>query len=97
MLFGADNDKGIRFNTETFALEVIDARTNPDQVLRHDEKNKVLAQLLVELQAPMALGVIYKNPGDSFENSWYAPRKNGLERTGRVNDVLRSSNTWTVS
>jgi hypothetical protein len=97
MLFGAGNNKGIRFNTETFALEVIDAKEDSDQILHHDEKNKVLAQLLVELQAPMALGVIYKNPGESYEKSWYAPRKNGLKRTGRVNDVLRSSNTWTVS
>jgi hypothetical protein len=97
MLFGADNEKGIRFNTETFALEVIDAKADPEQVLRHDEQNKVLAQMLVELTAPMALGVIYKDPGDSFEKSWYAPRKNGLKRSGRVNDALRSSNTWTVS
>ena len=97
MLFGADNEKGMHFNTETFSLEVIDAKAHPDQVLRHDEKKKVLAQLLVELKAPMALGVIYKNPGESFEKSWYAPRKNGLKRSGSVNDALRSSNTWTVS
>jgi len=97
MLFGADNDKGIHFNTETFALEVSDAKANPAQVLRHDEKNKVLATLLVELKAPVALGVIYKNLGESYEKSWYAPRKNGLKRSGHVNDALRSSNTWTVS
>lgn len=97
MLFGADNEKGMHFNTETFSLEVIDAKAKPDQVLRHDEKNKVLAGLLVELKAPMALGVIYRNPGESFEKSWYAPRKHGLKRSASVNDVLRSSNTWTVS
>jgi len=97
MLFGADNEKGMHFNTETFSLEVIDAKAKPDQVLRHDESNKVLAHLLVELPAPMALGVIYRNPGESFEKSWYAPRKHGLKRSGNVNDVLRSSNTWTVS
>ncbi len=97
MLFGADNEKGIRFNTDSFSLEIVDAKASPDQVLRHDEKNKVLALLLVELEAPMALGVIYKDPGESFEKSWYAPRKNGLTRTGKVNDALRSSNTWTVT
>ena len=97
MFFGADNEKGMHFNTETFSLEVIDAKAHPDQVLRHDEKKKVLAQLLVELKAPMALGVIYKNPGESFEKSWYAPRKHGLKRSASVNDALRSSNTWTVS
>ena len=97
MLFGADNEKGMRFNTETFSLEEIDAKASPDQVLRHDVKNKVLAQLLVELKAPVALGVLYKNPGESFETSWYAQRKNGLKRSAKVNDVLRSSNTWTVT
>ncbi len=97
MLFGADNEKGMAFNTDTFSLEVIDAKANPDQVLRHDEKNKVLAGLLVELQAPVALGVIYRDPAESFEKSWYAPRKNGLKRSAKVNDALRSSNTWTVS
>jgi 2-oxoglutarate ferredoxin oxidoreductase subunit beta len=97
MLFGADNDKGIHFNSETFSLEIVDAKARPEQVLRHDETNKVLANLLIELQAPMALGVIYKNPGESFEKAWYGSRKNGLTRTGTVNDALRSSNTWTVT
>jgi 2-oxoglutarate ferredoxin oxidoreductase subunit beta len=96
MLFGADDEKGMAFNADTFSLEVIDAKANPDQVLRHDEKNKVLAQLLVELQAPVALGVIYRDPGASFEKSWQA-NKNDLKRSAKVNDVLRSSNTWTVS
>jgi len=97
MLFGADNEKGIRFNPDNFSLEIIDAKASPDQVLRHDETNKVVAGMLVELKAPVALGVIYKNPADSFEKSWYAARKNGLKRSRRVADVLRSSNTWTVT
>lgn len=97
MLFGADNGKGIRFNPDNFSLEVIDAIAAPDQVLRHDEKNKVVAQMLVELTAPVALGVIYKNPADSFEKSWYAPRKNGLARSSSVADALRSTNTWMVA
>jgi hypothetical protein len=96
MLFGADNEKGIRFNPDNFSLEVIDAKATPDQVLCHDETNKVVANMLVELDAPVALGVIYKDPADSFEKSWYAPRKNGLMRTGKIADVLNSTNTWTV-
>jgi 2-oxoglutarate ferredoxin oxidoreductase subunit beta len=97
MLFGAENEKGIRFNMDDFSLEVIDARSFPDEVLAHNESNKVLAHLLVELTMPVALGVIYRNPADSFEKSWYAARRNGLKRTGNVSDVLRSTNTWTVS
>ena len=97
MLFGADNEKGIRFNPENFSLEVIDAKAAADQVLRHDVANKVVANMLVELESPVALGVIYKNAADSFEKSWYAARKNGLKRSSKVADVLRSTNTWVVS
>ena len=96
MLFGAHSEKGICFNTESFSLEVIDATANPEQVLRHDEGSKVLAQLLVELQVPMALGVLYRNPGDSFEKLWSAARPNGMKRSASVADALRRSNTWTV-
>ena len=96
MLFGADKEKGIGFDNDSFSLEVIDAKKNPDKVLRHDEKNRALAQMLVELQTPVALGVIYKDPGESFEKSWRG-ENNGLKRTRKLNDVLRSTNTWTVS
>jgi 2-oxoglutarate ferredoxin oxidoreductase subunit beta len=39
MLFGENSGKGIRFNPETYALEVIDATRSPGDVLVHDEKN----------------------------------------------------------
>jgi 2-oxoglutarate/2-oxoacid ferredoxin oxidoreductase subunit beta len=97
MLFGADDEKGVGFNQESFSLEVIDAKANPEQVLRHDETNKVVASMLIDLKLPVVLGVIYKNPADSFEKSWYAPRKNGLKRSSKVADALRSTNTWTVT
>jgi len=96
MLFGDDNRKGLRFNVDTFSLEVIDVTATPEQVLRHDETNKIIAQLLLDLSSPMALGVIYRNPAESFEKSWYAARENGLQRTSRVADVLRKTDTWTV-
>ena len=44
MLFGANNEKGIRFNPDDFSLEVIDATSATEQVLRHNETNKVMAQ-----------------------------------------------------
>ena len=97
MLFGTDNEKGIRFDAEAFSLEVTDARANQEQVLRHDETNKVLANMLVELVSPIALGVIYKNPAESFEKSWHALNGNRLKRRGKVADALRATNTWTVT
>lgn len=96
MLFGRDREKGIAFNAESFELEIVDAATQGDRVLKHDERNLALARMLVDLQEPMALGIVYANAADSFEESWYASRPGGLQRTSSVADVLRDTNTWTV-
>ena len=97
MLFGANNEKGIRFNTDSFELEVIDASTNIEQVLRHDVTNRAKAQLLVDLAEPVALGVVYKNTDNSsFEQSWHGAPGNGLRRSRSIKDLLRGANSWTV-
>ena len=96
VFIGADNEKGIRFNIDDFSLQVIDAKSNPEQVLRHDASNKVIARLLIELTGPVALGVIYNCPAESFEKSWYKAHENGLERTAKIADVLRDTNSWKV-
>ncbi len=95
MLFGTGHEKGIGLNTEALSLDVIDGKANPDRVLRHDEGNRTLAQMLVELNTPMALGVIYRDPGEPFEKSWRA-KKQGLKRARPVTEVLRGTNTWRV-
>ncbi len=96
MLFGEDNAEGIRFNPETFALEVIDAKESPDDVLVHDEGNAVLARLLVDLHLPVALGVIYKQPAQNFEDAFYAHHPTRMERTKSIGDFIRGPNPWTV-
>jgi hypothetical protein len=45
---------------------------------------------------PMALGVIHRRPGQSFETSFYAAHPTGMARTARVADVLRQTSTWSV-
>ncbi|MDJ0908702.1 MAG: 2-oxoacid:ferredoxin oxidoreductase subunit beta [Woeseiaceae bacterium] len=96
MLFGEDNAEGIRFNPETFALEVINAKESPDEVLVHDEGNAVLARLLVDLHLPVALGVIYKQPAQNFEDAFYAHHPTRMERTKSIGDFIRGPNPWTV-
>ncbi len=96
MLFGEDNSEGIRFNPETYSLEVINAKDSPDEVLVHDEGNPVLARLLVDLHLPVALGVIYKQPAQRFEDAFYAHHPSRMERTKSVADFVRGPNPWTV-
>jgi len=99
LLFGEDNSKGLRFNVGTMALEVIDAKAQPDEVIVHDERNPTLAQLLLSMQDPefpVAMGVVYRNPAEAYERAFYSSHVSGLKRTASVADVLRKTNTWNV-
>jgi 2-oxoglutarate ferredoxin oxidoreductase subunit beta len=96
MLLGPANDKGIRFNPATWSLEVIDAIESPDEVLVHDEGNALMAQMLIDLHLPVALGVIYRQPAVSFENAFYSHHPTRMKRTKRVRDFIRGPSSWTV-
>jgi 2-oxoglutarate ferredoxin oxidoreductase subunit beta len=96
MLFGEHNDKGIRFNPESWSLEVTDATENPDDVLVHDEINAVVARLLIDLQGPVALGVIYRQPSVSFEDAFYAHHPSRMKRTKSITDFIKGPSSWTA-
>jgi 2-oxoglutarate ferredoxin oxidoreductase subunit beta len=100
MLFGQNNEKGLSFNNQKMALEVVDADDHSDDVLIHDEANRIIAQLLISMsqpEFPVALGVIHRKDSVAFKDAFYAQRENGLNRTVSVNEVLRRTNTWTVT
>jgi 2-oxoglutarate ferredoxin oxidoreductase subunit beta len=96
MLFGDNDGKGIRFNPETYGLEEVDATESPGDVLIHDERNAVLARLLIDLQSPVALGVIYRQPAESFEQAFYEHHPTRMQRTKSVADFIKGPNSWTV-
>ncbi len=99
LVFGAGGAKGLRFDPAAMALEVIDAKARPDEVLRHDETNAVLAQLLLGMAPPafpVAMGVVHRKPAESFEHAYYRVHPTGLKRTARVADALRKTSTWRV-
>lgn len=105
MLFGAANDRGIRFNPQSMQLEVVkigeDGMTESD-VLVHDEHNKVLAQMLTDLRAPEfpePFGVIYCAPTHAYVTDVYNQRISVREKKGvaDLDALLLSGQTWTVS
>ena len=99
LIFGEDGNKGLSFDARTMTLGVVDAKTHEEDVLIHDETNPALAHQLLGMQAPrfpMALGVIFRQPAESFEASFYANHPTKLARTTQVADVLRNTNTWRV-
>lgn len=96
MLFGENNGKGICFNQDTWSLEVIDATGSPDKVLVHDEGNAIVARLLIDLNMPVAMGVIYRQPSVSFEDSFYSHHPSRMRRTKSITDFIEGPSSWKV-
>jgi 2-oxoglutarate ferredoxin oxidoreductase subunit beta len=105
LTFGKDNKKGIRLNPRTLVLDVVtigEDGINEDDILVHDETNKVLAHMLVDLEAPefpVPVGVLYCEEGPRYVKEVYDQRIAVREQRGKgdLNDLMRSGQTWTVS
>lgn len=104
LLFGKEREKGIRLNRETLTLEVVTLGENgigEDDIVTHDETNKSLASMLVQMQPPempVAVGVIYCNPGPSYEDAMAAQAEQARARAKAhdLNALLRQGATWEV-
>ncbi|HJN50162.1 MAG: 2-oxoacid:ferredoxin oxidoreductase subunit beta [Pseudomonadales bacterium] len=104
LLFGKARDKGLRLNRDNFRLEVLnlgDDGVSEEDILIHDETNKGLGLLLCEMTAPdfpVAVGVIYCNPGSAYVQDVYKQRIDirSNKSKGDINKLLQSGNTWTV-
>ncbi|MEQ8509003.1 MAG: 2-oxoacid:ferredoxin oxidoreductase subunit beta [Rhodospirillaceae bacterium] len=104
LIFGAEGNKGLRIKPGAFELEVVtigEGGVTEQDILFHDETNRVLAGLLVSMkppEMPVALGVIYCDPAPSYEvavrEQVETAKSKGL---GDLDVLLRSGNTWTVT
>jgi 2-oxoglutarate ferredoxin oxidoreductase subunit beta len=104
LIYGADGNKGIRIKPGAFELEAViigEDGVTEDNILVHDETNRVLANLLVAMkppEMPIALGVIYCDPAPSYERAVQAQVEASMANgAGDMDKLLRSGNTWTVS
>lgn len=104
MLFGAEGNKGIRFNPATIALEVVtvgeDGVSEAD-VLVHDETNLQLARMLAELGAregePMAMGVLYAQPAGQSYTETVIEQVESFKGKKSLKDMLYAGRTWDVT
>jgi 2-oxoglutarate ferredoxin oxidoreductase subunit beta len=96
MLFGENNNQGIRFNPDTWALDVVDATTAAADVLIHDEGNAIVARLLIDLHMPVAMGVIYRQPSASYEKAFYKHHPSHMKRTKSIRHFIKGPSSWTV-
>jgi len=101
MLFGAKRDKGLRLNPSTLALEAVtlgEGGITEADILVHDETNRSLAWMLTELTEVVPLGVLYCNPGLTFDAAVAQQRDQAMTKLGMgdLDAVMRSGHTWSV-
>ena len=103
MLF-ANGTKGLRLNRESMKLEVVavaDQTPAAAGVFVHDETNKSIAQLLVDMpfgDFPMALGVIYCDPTPAFDSAVVEQiTKVSAGKKRDLNALLRRGDSWSVA
>ena len=103
MIFGAERNKGIRFNPVAFALEVVtigEDGITEDDLLTHDQTNLQLARMLAELGGaegePMAMGVIYAVPAETTYERAVVDQVNEYKGKRSLRDMIYSGQTWVV-
>ena len=97
--FGKDGRRGLRLDLRTLSLEAVtvgEDGVGEADILLHNETNRTLATLLATMAPPalpMALGVLYCDPGPVLT----APVEADTPPTAdQVTRLLRGGHTWTV-
>ena len=102
LLFGGGT-KGIALDTDRLVLKIVDVVDGDWQsarVIVHDQTNRAVAHMLVEMPLgsfPVALGVIYNDPAPTFESAVVA--QNAEAAKGKKPDLqklLSQGQTWQV-
>ena len=86
------------------ALEVVTIGENgitENDILVHDEKNKVMAHLLAGMKSPAfptAIGVLYCDPTPTYEASIHNQLQSEINNNQEadLNALLRQGSTWVV-
>ncbi len=105
LLYGKEGNKGLRLKPGTLDLEAVtigEDGVTADDILVHDETNKVLAQMLIGLQRPdfpMVLGVIYAEENVPVFEASVTEQVQGIRESkgpGDLNAYMAKGRTWTV-
>jgi len=105
LLFGPENRMGLHLNAKAMRLEVVElgeGGTTIDDIIVHDETNKMLAQMLAGMERPdfpVAVGVLYNNPAEMTYEAAVTRQNETMAHQARIktmDELLRSGSTWTV-
>jgi len=104
LLFGADMNKGLRMDPKSLSLEVVtlgEHGITEDDVLVHDETNRLQAMMLASLRPtefPMVLGVLYAAPAPTYGEQLREQVEDVRRKKGAadLNALIRKGRTWVV-
>jgi 2-oxoglutarate/2-oxoacid ferredoxin oxidoreductase subunit beta len=104
LLFGTNNDKGLRINPKTLQLEVAtlgEAGITLDDVIVHDETNSTLAFMLARMpypQFPVALGVLFAETRPTYDGVVAEQQAAAVQKLGKgsLQKLLNSGSTWEI-
>ena len=104
LLFGANQEKGLRLNPKKLSLEVVKLGEDGitlDDIAVHDETNPMLASMLARMtypDVPVAVGVLFAERRPTYDGTIGAQQRAAKERAGTpdLQKLLRGSNTWTI-
>ena len=102
MIFGKGKNKGMRLAGAKLEVVVIGETSSMDDILVHDELNKIQGLLLSELTHkdgfPTPIGVIYREDKPTYENLMYnqMDKAINLQGVGDLNTLFRNGHTWKV-
>ncbi|MBV8237865.1 MAG: 2-oxoacid:ferredoxin oxidoreductase subunit beta [Sphingomonas sp.] len=95
--------KGLAMDTDRLVLKVVEVTDGDWQgasVIVHDQTNRGLAHMLVEMPTgafPVALGVIFDDPAPTFESAVVAQNARASEgKVANLQKLLGKGQTWTV-
>ena len=104
MIWGKAKNKGLHLNTKNLSLEIVtigESGVTANDVMIHDQSNKILAMMLSGLRTPAfpeVLGVIYCDPAPSYELQVKA--QDDVARAkgpGDLDKLMRAGKTWVVN
>jgi 2-oxoglutarate ferredoxin oxidoreductase subunit beta len=104
LVFGKEKDRGLAMRSGCLEIEVVtigEDGVSADDVLIHDETNRNLATLLASLDTPaypVALGVLYCDPADSYAQQIHAQidAARAAVPNPDLNSLLRRGQTWRI-
>lgn len=95
----ADGTKGLRLVPERLTLEVFtvgEGGLGAEAAMVHDETNPLLAQMLVRLETPTALGVIHCTSAPTYEAAFAAAAPPRNDNLADLQKLVTGRSSWVI-